>query len=332
MSAVASHAERLAEYRAAREAVGIVDRSDAGVVEVTGRDRVKFLHALLSNDVAALGPGQGCAATLLDVHGRVQVMVVVWALDDRLLLLTPPGMGESTVAALDHYLFAEKVGLEDVTGRRALLLLIGPAAEETVKRLTGAAPPDAPWAHVAGALDGVPVRVVRGGGELDTHEVWLVVQAAERGRAWDAAIAAGARPLGADAVESLRIERGTPLYGVDVDTTVLLPEIPSERLISHTKGCYPGQEVVVRIRDRGHVNRHLRGLVLDGDTVPPRGADVVAGGAVVGRVTSATRSLGLRRPIALAFIRREHAPGARVEVRADAATLPATVSDLPFRR
>jgi len=335
MDAVPDH-ESLAEYRAARDAVGVVDRSDLGVVEVTGRDRAKFLHALLSNDIAALAPGQGCAATLLDIHGKVQVTLIVWMLDDRVLLLTPRDLGESTVAALDHYLFAEKVALEDVTGERALLMLVGPAAEETAKRLTGAAPPDAPWSHVAASLDGPPEgldgRVVRGGGETGQREVWLVVPAAERERAWKAALAAGARPLGPAALESLRIEAGTPRFGVDVDATVLLPEIPSAHLISHTKGCYPGQEVVVRIRDRGHVNRHLRGLLLEGDVVPPRGAEVVADGAVVGQVTSATLSLGLRRPIALAFIKRQQEPGARVSVSAGADTLPATVSDLPFAR
>src|SRR5881296_4021943 len=175
-------------------------------------------------------------------------------------------------------------------------------------------------------------RVVRGGGELEPREVWLVVPSGERDRAWSAAVGAGARPLGAAALESLRIEAGTPRFGADVDPTVLLPEIPSERLVSHTKGCYPGQEVVVRIRDRGHVNRHLRGLLLEGEVVPPRGAEVVADGAVVGQVTSATLSLGLRRAIALAFIKRQQEPGARVDVRAGADTLPATVSDLPFAR
>src|SRR5881396_3699764 len=183
MDAVPDH-ESLAEYRAARDAVGVVDRSDLGVVEVTGRDRAKFLHALLSNDIAALAPGQGCAATLLDIHGKVQVTLVVLVLDDRMLLLTPPGMGESTVAALDHYLFAEKVTLEDVTGQRALLMLVGPAAEETAKRLTGAAPPDAPWSHVAASLDGPPedidARVVRGGREPARRRGARV--AAHRGR------------------------------------------------------------------------------------------------------------------------------------------------------
>ena len=331
MDAVSSHDESLADYRATRDAVGVVDRSDLGVVDVGGRDRAKFLHALLSNDIASLAPGQGCAAALLDVHGKPQVLLLVWALDDRLLLLTPPAMGESTVAALDHYLFAEKVVLADATGERALLMLVGPAADETVKRLTGVVPPDAAWSHVAGSLDGIEARVVRGG-EFDEREVWLAVPSADRTRAWNAVVAAGARPLGAAALESVRIEAGTPRWGTDVDATVLLPEIPFERLVSHTKGCYPGQEVVVRIRDRGHVNRHLRGLLLEGDAIPPHGAEVLADGAVVGQVTSATRSLGLQRPIALAFVKRQHAPGARVSVRAGDATAPAMVSDLPFAR
>jgi folate-binding protein YgfZ len=332
MDAVLPHDERLADYRAARDAVGLVDRSDLGVVEVAGRDRAKFLHALLTNDIAALAPGQGCAAALLDVHGKVQLTLIVLAMHDRMLLLTPPGMGESAAAALDHYLFAEKVSLEDVSGRQALLMLIGPAADDTAKRLTGAVAPDAAWSHVSASLDGVDVRLVRGGGELDAREVWLLTPSTERERAWKGAIDAGARPLGAAAVESLRIERGTPRFGADVDANVLLPEIPAEALISHTKGCYPGQEVVVRIRDRGHVNRHLRGLLVDGDVVPPRGAEIVADDAVVGQVTSATLSLALGRPIALAFVRRQHAPGSRVGVRTDRGTLPATVSDLPLSR
>jgi folate-binding protein YgfZ len=211
-------------------------------------------------------------------------------------------------------------------------MLVGPAAAASAKRLTGTAPPETPWSHAPASLDGLDMRVVRGGGETGQPEVCLLVPAAARESAWKAALAAGARPLGAAALESLRIEAGTPRFGEDVDATVLLPEIPSAHLISYTKGCYPGQEVVVRIRDRGHVNRHLRGLLLETDVVPPRGAEVVAGGAVVGQVTSATRSLGLRRPIALAFIKRQQEPGARVDVRAGADTLPATVSDLPFAR
>src|SRR3989441_477879 len=227
------------EYWSVRRGVGLIDRGDWGLLELTGRDRATFLHALLSNEVKALAPGQGCAATLLDVHGKVQGIVLVW---------------------------------------------------------------------VAGHTGDMPSLR-------------------------DALVGAGARPVGRAAFESLRIETGTPVLGRDVDESVLLPEIPFASLVSQTKGCYPGQEVVVRIRDRGHVNRMLVGLLLDGAEgadgadAPPDGAEVIADSAAVGRVTSSTWSFGLERPIALAFVRRQHAaPGSRVSVRAGERTSQASVS------
>src|SRR5438046_8680600 len=157
----------------------------------------------------------------------------------------------------------------------------------------------------------MPVRLATGGGE--TGGLWVRVScaAAQGPRVWDALVGGGPGPFGVTAYESLRIEAGMPLFGHDVDERALLPEIPHERLVSYTKGCYPGQEVVVRIRDRGHVNRRLTGLVLESDVVPPHGADVLADGAAVGRVTSATWSLGLGRPVALGVVRRGRAGPAR---------------------
>jgi folate-binding protein YgfZ len=327
------YGDATAEYRAVREGVGVLDRSDRGLIEATGRDRAAFLHALVSNEVKALTPGQGCAATLLDIHGKVQATLFVWVFEDRIVLVTPPGMGAATFDMLDKYLFAEKVVLEDATGRYALLLLAGPEAAALAKRLTGGVPLDSPWSNAAGTLDGVDVRLVRGAGETGEAEVWIMSPAEASSRMWDAVVAGGARPVGQAAVETLRIEAGTPRFGHDVDASVLLPEIPFDNLVSQTKGCYPGQEVVVRIRDRGHVNRQLRGLILEGGEPPAAGADVWAADGAIGRVTSATRSPALGRPIALAFVRRQHAaPGTRVEVRSEGRTVGATVSDLPFAR
>lgn len=321
------------EYRAVRTGVGLVDRSDRGLIEVTGRDRASFLHAMLSNDIKSLGPGQGRTAAFLDVHGKVQALLYVWALEDRILIVTPPGLAAKTVQGLDHYLFSEKAALRDATGELALLMLVGPGAPALAERLTGASPPAEPWASARGRYDGEPMPVVRGGGETGEAEVWLAPPAALGEPVRRAVLDAGAVAVGSQAQESLRIEAGWPAYGTDVDPSVLLPEIPIERWVSYTKGCYIGQEVVVRIRDRGHVNRHLRGLLIEGETVPAAGSPVLAGGAEVGRVTSAAWSFGLARPVALAFVRRAHAtPGTAVEVRTGERTLPATVSDLPLRR
>jgi tRNA-modifying protein YgfZ len=174
---------------------------------------------------------------------------------------------------------------------------------------------------------------VRGGGETGEPEAWIAAPAADAERVAKALGAAGAIGLGPEALESLRIEAGAPWFPADIGPAMLLPEVPFETLVSYTKGCYPGQEVVVRIRDRGHVNRHLRGLVLEGDVVPPAGSEVIAGEAVIGAVTSATRSFGLGRPIALAMVRRQHAePGTAVAVRVGDRLVAATVSALPFTR
>lgn len=322
-----------AEYRAVRAGCGLVDRGDWGVLEVTGRDRASFLHALVSNDVKALAPGQGCAASLLDVHGKVQEVLLVWALDDRIVLVTPPGRAATALEALDHYLFSEKAVLEDTTGSLALLILAGPQAPAVAERLAGVRPPEAPWSHAAGTFSGTAMRVVRGGGETGEAEAWLVAPAALGPALAEAARATGARPVGPAALESLRIEAGTARFPEDIGPATLLPEVPFAHLVSYSKGCYPGQEVVVRIRDRGHVNRHLRGLVLDGEEVPEAGSEVVAGNAGIGAVTSAAWSLGLERPIALAIVRRQHAePGTAVGVRIGDRVVPATVSALPLIR
>lgn len=321
------------EYRAVREGCGLVDRGDHGTLEVTGRDRASFLHALLSNEVNALAPGQGCAATLLDVHGKVQVLLLVWTLEDRIVLVTPPGRAPATLEALDHYHFSEKVVLDDTTGSRALLMLAGPAAHALAERLTGALPPAAAWSHVAATFAGTPVRVVSGGRETGESEAWIVAPAALGPDVAEAARAAGARPVGPAALEALRIEAGTARFPDDIGPATLLPEVPFANLVSYSKGCYPGQEVVVRIRDRGHVNRHLRGLRLEGEAVPEAGSEVLAGDAVVGVVTSAAWSFGLDRPVALALVRRQLAePGTAVSVRLGASLAAATVTALPFPR
>ena len=319
------------EHAAIRGAAGIVDRSDHGLLEVTGRDRTKFLHAMLSNDIASLTPGQGCAATLLDVHGKVQVLVRVLVLDDRVLVITPPDRAAPTLEALDTYLFSEKAYFRDATGEHAIFLLAGPDAPALAARVAGSGPGDRAWSHVTGTVGGTTVRLARGSGETGEPELWVLSAASDGPAVWEACLAAGAKAVGRTAFESARIEAGTPAFPDDMGPTVLLPEVPFADLVSYTKGCYIGQEVIVRIRDRGHVNRLLRGLVLEGEAVPAAGASVVAGGAEVGTVTSAAWSLALKRPIALALVKRAHADAATaVAVRVGDSVVPATVSDLPI--
>ena len=322
-----------AEHAAVRERAGVIDRSYRGKVEATGRDRASFLQGMLSNDIKALSPGQGCGAAFLDAHGKIVSLLAVHCLDDRLVLEMDRRLVAPTLAALDRYLISERVELEDVSPREALLTVAGPAARATVEKMAGAAIPElAPYHHTRVSVAGLDVRVVSGGetGE-EEYDLWAAADGA--GRLWERAIGEGAQPVGREAWNVLRVESGVVWHGVDVDATTLLIEAPLERTYSLTKGCYIGQEVVARITYRGHVNRQIVGFLCPDARAATPGDRVLVDGKEVGRVTSAVASPTLGRGIALGVIRREHRePGTAVQLIGEGGTLPAQVAALPFYR
>jgi folate-binding protein YgfZ len=328
MSSASSPGE---QYRAVRETAGVIDRSSVGKAEVEGRDRASFLQGMLTNDVKALAPGQGCGAAFLDAHGKVMALLRVYALPDRLLLELPAGLTQKTLLLLDKYLISEKASFEPVDEAYAVVSVQGAQATALLARLAGQPMDLAPHAHVEATLAGLPVRVVQRSefGARPGFFIWAAPDAAPLLHA--ALEEAGVMPVAPAVAEVLRVEAGEAAYGQDVDESVILPETGLERLVSYTKGCYIGQEVVARVKYRGHVNRALTGLRLEGERVPAPGAAVVAGEREIGRVTSAVRSLGLGAPIALGYVRREHLePGSEVAVRMDDLLVPARVTPPPF--
>ncbi len=323
------------QYRAVREAAGLIDRSAVGKAEVEGRDRASFLQGMLSNDVKALAPGQGCPAAFLDAHGKVMALLHVYALPDRILLELPPGLTQKTLLLLDKYLISEKASFEPMDEAWAVLSLQGPGAPALLAATAGRALDLAPHAHVEATLAGADARIVQRAefGALPGYFVWTASSHAAGIRA--ALLAAGARLVEPEVAEILRVEAGVPAYGQDVDESVLLPETGLEQVVSYTKGCYIGQELVARVKYRGHVNRALTGLRLEGERVPAPGATIVTGDREsdreIGRVTSAVHSLALGAPIALGYVRREHRePGEVVSVRVGDDLVPGRVSVLPF--
>jgi folate-binding protein YgfZ len=337
--------DQIRQYTDVRGGAALIDRHHRGRIVARGNDRKSFLQALLTNDVMALGPGSGCYAALLTPLGRMVTDMRVFELGDATLLEMPHAVKDALVARLDQLIFSEDVQLGDLTDALGCVSVQGPLAAAAVGHAlgdrSGGGPGDlagdlANWPafhHRRVDLDQEPGILAR----VDEFGLpgFLILAPPSRLPALAAAIsAAGAIVPDAEVVETLRIESGTPMFLVDMtDDTIPLEAGIEAQAISSTKGCYPGQEVIVRIRDRGHgrIVRKLVGLAIDGDIEPSPGDTLQVDGKDVGHVTSAAHSPALGKPIALGYVHRDHiAPGSRVTVAHGDAGLSAAVTALPF--
>jgi folate-binding protein YgfZ len=326
-----------AEYRAARESVGMFDLSHRGLLQFTGPDRAAFLQGMLSNDVKLLNPFDGQYAALLTQQGKVVADARVLCAMNSFYLDFWEFLKEKILAHLNRYLIADEVEIADRSGEYATLSLQGPRSEELLRAASGATElPRRPAAHAMIQIAGAAVCVVAAGRAGETGFDLILPRSDMAGIAQlleERGKPLAARWAGAAAQEILRIEAGIPLYGVDFDENHLLLEVSLENAVSFSKGCYLGQEVVERIRSRGHVNKRLSGLVLEGEAPVQAGDAVVANDKAAGAVTSSVLSPLLHRPVALAYINRDFwDPGTRVVVRSAGSERPATVSALPFTR
>ncbi|MDQ2687695.1 MAG: hypothetical protein M3Y28_07505 [Armatimonadota bacterium] len=275
-----------AEYDAAHQAgrLGIIDRSWRAVLQLTGTDRQAFLQGMVSNDVAALAPGQSCRAAFLDTTGHILAELRVHARPEALLVETDPRCLPTLAKTLDKFLIMEDVEITDVSDDWVILSTVGTPLEV----------PDDMEGFVAG------------------RDLWLPAESAPA--AWERLVTDGATPIGEEAAEILRIEAGAPAWGHELNASVLLPEADLPDAVSYTKGCYVGQEIVARMRARGHANRALRGVLFGPDAPTPHPGSTLHApedgpepGREIGRITSAVASpLFGGRPLALAYVRKEY--------------------------
>ncbi len=293
-------------YELATTGAALVDRSDRAKELLTRPGAAEFLQGQVTNDVEALAPGEGCYAAFLNPKGKMRADARVLRLDDG-LWLDAEGYAKQVVEwVVDSFAVGLDVVREDVSERYGILSLIGPEAASRLET----APPKAEHAHLRGDL-GIYVRTDLG--------VDVITDDADAARA-----ALAVEEVPHDVAEVLRVERGRPRLGLELDSSTIPQEAGlNERAVNFEKGCYVGQETVARLFYKGKPNRHLRGLRL---TAPAdRGAPITLGEKEVGAVGSAVVSPRLG-PLALALVRREAEPGAEVLVGGT----PATVTDLPF--
>ena len=312
-------------YRAACHTAAIISLSTRGLILVTGDDRVSYLQGLLSNDIAALEPGQGCYATYLTPQGRMLADLCVLNLGDSLLLDVHSSVTSMLVDRLREFVFMEQVTVHDQTSVWAGFGIHGPEAAGVLARvvqLTSDAglnrTPATELAalqehqHLAGRYDGMPAIVVRSNeiGEVG----FLVYTEAARVEDFGQALSeAGAKALDVETFDLLRLEAGRPVFPTDMDQdTIPLEAGIEDRAISLNKGCYVGQEVIVRIlhRGQGRVARRLVGLWFDPNDVTPTAGDALTtpddlSGKPIGVLTSVGCSPVLERPIAFGYVKRE---------------------------
>jgi folate-binding protein YgfZ len=319
------------EWRAASGGAGVYVAGFRSAIAATGEDRVTFLQGMLSNDVKALAAGQGTYAAFLTQQGKLVSDLRVYAEPDRLLLDVLAWRRATLQEGLEKFIVADDVELTAPDGEEFLLGVEGPMARAATSEALGIdALPEAPYAHIRTEFEGAPLLVIAVS-EIERSGILLCGPPRIAPALFAACVEAGAQPIGMQALDTLRVESGVPWAGVDMDDTTLIMETGRTAALSFTKGCYLGQEVVERIAARGHVNRQLTGVILDGDAIPAAGARLLADGREVGYVTSAVRSQALERPIALAIVQSKHSsPGERVVVQTDADAVGATVSALPF--
>jgi tRNA-modifying protein YgfZ len=294
------------ESVAATSTAALIDLSDRTRIELSGADRVRFLHSFCTNDIKRLSPGQGCEAFITNVKGKVIGHVWIDALDSSLWLDADAGSAERLVPHLERYIINEDVAIADRLADTAELIAVGPEAAGRLARLGIEVDGLDSLGHRAGQIAGASVRVRRF--DVGPHRGYAIF--AERthlAACRQSLVEAGLRAAGSEVWTALRIEAGLPVFGVDISDDNLAQEVGrTKTAISFTKGCYLGQEPIARLDALGHVNRELRSLRLAGGNVPVPGTRVfadAAGSAVVGTVTSAAFSFATNSSVAMALLR-----------------------------
>ncbi len=298
------------EYAFAHNNVALIDKNYRAYLSFTGPDRVRYLNAILTNNIKDLRIGQGTVSLLLNPQGHILAEIETYALPDSLFCVSYAMIRARLIEVIEKYIIMDDVTLTDVTDRFATLALEGPSAAEVVREISSV---DVAMldelSFYNGSVGSIPCRIEkRSPGGVPGAE--FVIDGDKMAQLWQILLAAvrkhGGGPMGYKALSALRLEMGVPWFGYDFGEKQIPHEAGlQDSHISHTKGCYTGQEIVERVRSRGHVNRQRVELVLSGDAVPEAGALLTMGGNEMGCITRAAQVLEPPRTLGMGYVRKE---------------------------
>ena len=295
-----------AEYDAIRSGAGIIDLCDQTMLQFTGPDRLSYLQGMLTHDLRPLRMFEGQQAAILTQQGKIVALTrVLCAMNSFYLDFFEP-LKAKVLEHLNRYLVADDVEIHDPNEQWKMLSVQGPKAESVLRQVFvhGDFPTKADH-HAMVRYSEEPVCIVRvhrtvyGGYDIIVKDT-LIGAVTQRLREL------GASSIGDAAYDVLRIEAGLPRYGIDYSTENLFLELDLANAVSFSKGCYLGQEIVERIRSRGHVNKKLCGLLVVGLESVKIGDRLNAGDKEVGYITSTAYSFALHRFVALGYVNKEH--------------------------
>jgi aminomethyltransferase len=290
-------------YRALRESAAWIDLSGRGRIRATGEDRMRLIHAMCTNHIQDLQPGCGCYAFFLTAQGRILADANVFCMPDYLLIDTEPESRERLFQHLDRFIIADDVLLHDFTGEYSVISVEGPSSVELLDHL-GFPTAHGPWTIADSGHKEISHVTYTGG------QGYMISLAAER-RDDLIALLAQKGVLEADraTADLVRLENGRPRYGVDIQETTLPQETQLAHAVHPSKGCYVGQEIVERVRSRGHVNKLLCALDVQCSEAPAAGTSIQSDSKEVGSITSAAFSPARGCVVALGFVRAEAMKG-----------------------
>ena len=285
-------------YRALRESAVWFDLSTRGRIRATGDDRRRLLHAMTTNHVEGLEPGQGLYAFFLNAQGRVLADAVILCATDHLLISTEPETRRSVFEHIDHFIIADDVTLEDATESSCEFAIEGPQAAERLASIGATVPEtDYNWCEWK---DVIVLRASATG-----QPGFRLIAPVEKKAVLQVRLASVAPEATAGDTLAVRLENGRPRYGDDITERYIAHETGQLHALHFQKGCYLGQEIVERVRSRGLVNRQLTPLSISGTAIPARGDKILDGVKEVGEVTSAAWSPAGNSVRALAYLRLE---------------------------
>ena len=326
-----------AEVENVRNGIGVIDLSDRGKLKLSGKEHLKLLQGMLTNDVVKLENSKGLYATSLTVKGKIMTDMRVHKVDDYIMLDLEPGINEIYGPHLIKYRLSYKADIEDITESLSLFHLCGPDSTEFIKNsFSTDQVPLNEFDSVKLDYEGREILIIKINRTGETGYDFYAD--GETGfKAWsmitDGSGKNGVRPFGLKTLDTLRVEAGIPVLGKDMDENTIPIEAGLWNALDFEKGCYIGQEVIARIKWRGRVNWHLCGFRINefNDALKP-GSELYVEDKKVGRLTSCVHSPTLNTAIALGYIRREYnEEGVNVDIKClDNSYLKAVVSALPF--